>query len=128
VGPEQNFTYIAAMRPRIAFITDIRHGNLDLHLLYKAIFALSTNRADFVARLSSRVRPAGLTDTSSAADLMNAFLLADRVDEAGFKANLKAVTDYLTTTRHLPLEEGDFTGIEYVYRNFYQYGPAINYT
>ena len=26
VGPEQNFTYIAAMRPRIAFITDIRRG------------------------------------------------------------------------------------------------------
>src|SRR5215475_3189774 len=24
VGPEQNFTYIAAMRPRIAFVTDIR--------------------------------------------------------------------------------------------------------
>src|SRR6185295_7076508 len=32
VGPEQNFTYIAAIRPRIAFITDIRRGNLHLHL------------------------------------------------------------------------------------------------
>src|SRR5581483_3962299 len=28
VGPEQNFTYIAAMRPRIVFITDIRRGNM----------------------------------------------------------------------------------------------------
>src|SRR5436190_6128870 len=27
VGPEQNFSYIAAMKPRIAFVTDIRRGN-----------------------------------------------------------------------------------------------------
>src|SRR5690242_20398067 len=47
VGPEQNFTYIAAIRPRIAFITDIRRGNLHLQLLYKAIFELTDNRADF---------------------------------------------------------------------------------
>ena len=33
VGPEQNFTYIAAIKPRIAFITDIRRGNLHLHLV-----------------------------------------------------------------------------------------------
>src|SRR5215510_12168634 len=30
VGPEQNFTYIAAVKPRIAFVTDIRRGNMDL--------------------------------------------------------------------------------------------------
>src|SRR5262245_50051382 len=33
VGPEQNFTYIAAMRPRIAFIIDIRRQNLIEHLM-----------------------------------------------------------------------------------------------
>jgi len=32
VGPEQNFTYIAAIKPDLAFIVDIRRGNLDLHL------------------------------------------------------------------------------------------------
>src|SRR5262245_15570692 len=41
VGPEQNFTYIAALKPKIAVIVDIRRGNLDLHLMYKAIFELS---------------------------------------------------------------------------------------
>jgi len=45
VGPEQNFTYIAAIKPRIAFITDIRRGNLHLHLIYKALFEMSANRA-----------------------------------------------------------------------------------
>src|SRR5215470_10176996 len=35
VGPEQNFTYIAAIHPKIAFIIDIRHQNVLEHLLYK---------------------------------------------------------------------------------------------
>jgi hypothetical protein len=52
VGPEQNFTYIAAMRPRVAFILDLRRGNADLHLMYKALFELAADRADFVSRLN----------------------------------------------------------------------------
>src|ERR1700675_1347207 len=58
VGPEQNFTYIAATKPAMAFIVDIRRGNLDLQLMYKALFELSADRADFVSRLFSRRRPA----------------------------------------------------------------------
>src|SRR5262249_3864120 len=42
VGPEQNFTYIAALKPQMAFIVDVRRGNLDLHLMYKALFELSS--------------------------------------------------------------------------------------
>src|SRR5256885_8329028 len=45
VGPEQNFTYIAALKPRLAFIVDIRRGNMDLQLLYKAFMELSRDRA-----------------------------------------------------------------------------------
>jgi hypothetical protein len=40
VGPEQNFTYIAALKPMMAFIVDIRRGNMQLHLMYKAIFEM----------------------------------------------------------------------------------------
>src|ERR1044071_2449153 len=61
VGSEQNFTYIAAVRPAIAFIVDIRRGNLDLHLVYKALFELSANRVEFVSRVFSREKPAGLS-------------------------------------------------------------------
>src|SRR5437762_3333998 len=35
VGPEQNRTYIAALKPAVAFIVDIRRGNMLVHLLYK---------------------------------------------------------------------------------------------
>ena len=34
VGPEQNFTYISALRPKIAFIVDIRRDMLIEHLMY----------------------------------------------------------------------------------------------
>src|SRR5947207_12505206 len=44
VGPEQNFPYIIATRPRMAFIIDIRRGNLHEHLLYKALFEMSADR------------------------------------------------------------------------------------
>src|SRR5882724_12875668 len=33
VGPEQNFTYIAALRPKMVFLVDIRRGNFDLQLM-----------------------------------------------------------------------------------------------
>jgi hypothetical protein len=128
VGPEQNFTYISAIKPRIAFITDIRRGNLHLHLMYKALFEMSADRADFVARLFSRTRPAGLPNAPGAAALMNAYLRESPVEESAFKANLKAIVDHLTRTRRLPLPADDRTGIEYVYRNFHRFGPAINYT
>src|SRR5262249_20330296 len=47
VGPEQNFTYIAKIRPRIAFIVDIRRQAIIQHLMYKAIFHLSPDRVQF---------------------------------------------------------------------------------
>src|SRR5262245_5987923 len=128
VGPEQNFSYIAAMRPRIAFITDIRRGNMLLHLTYKTLFETSTNRTDFVALLFNRKRPAGLTTRSTAAELMRAYLRAEPNDEAAFNTNLKSITDHLTRTHRFRLNSDDLDGIKYIYQNFYHFGPAINYT
>src|SRR5215471_16646327 len=128
VGPEQNFTYIAAMRPRIAFITDIRRGNMLLHLMYKALFETTANRVDFVALLFNRKRPAGLTTRSTAAELMRAYLRTEPNEEASFNTNLKSIVDHLTRTHSLRLSSDDLDGIKYVYKNFHQFGPAINYT
>src|SRR6476659_1583338 len=60
VGPEQNFTYIASIRPAMAFICDIRRQAVMQHLMFKAVFELSKDRADFISLLFSRTRPAGL--------------------------------------------------------------------
>ena len=51
VGPEQNFHYILAIEPAIAFVVDIRRQALVQHLLFKAVFELSDDRATFLARL-----------------------------------------------------------------------------
>jgi hypothetical protein len=128
VGPEQNFTYIAAIRPRIAFITDIRRGNLDLHLLYKALFEMSASRSEFAARLFSRTSVPALPRNARAAQLMTAYVSASPVDEITFAANLKAVLDLLTNKHGFALTPEDRANLEHAYRAFHRFGPAINYT
>jgi hypothetical protein len=60
VGPDQNFSYIAQIRPVIAFIVDIRRDNLLLHLLFKALFATARTRAEYVSLLTGRPPPDAL--------------------------------------------------------------------
>jgi hypothetical protein len=126
VGPEQNFTYMAALKPKMAFIIDIRRGNLNLHLMYKAIFELSKDRTDFVSRLFSRERPAGLGPQSTVREIFTAVNKAPGSDSL-YEQNLKAIQDHLTKTHHLPLSVHELEGIRYVYSNFHLFGPNINY-
>src|SRR5881409_424034 len=126
VGPEQNFTYIAALKPAMAFIIDIRHGNLDVQLLYKALFELSKDRAEFVSRLFSRRRPDGLTAKSTVGEIFDAYLKAEGSKEI-YEENLKAVEDDLVKKHGLPLSAGDLDGIRWALSNYYQFGPSINY-
>jgi hypothetical protein len=129
VGPEQNFNYIAAIRPRMAFITDIRRGNLHVQLMYKALFELSDDRAEFVSRLFTKPRPAGLTATSTATDLMNAFWDVESSPKASYDRNAKEMRALLTSGPHrIPLSEADREGIEQVYYWFYWFGPSITYS
>ena len=124
VGPEQNFTYMAAVRPRLAIIFDIRRGNFDLQLMYKALFELARDRADFVSKLFAKPRPAGLGAQASATDLFAAF---GRVpsSETLYKETLQAIRGQLTKTRALPLPADDLAGISTVYERFYWSGFAV---
>jgi hypothetical protein len=124
VGPEQNYTYIAALKPKMAIIFDIRRGNLDLQLMYKAIFELSKDRADFISMLFSKPRPAGLTPGASAADLFRAFGPVASSD-ALFKQNLKAVRDNVTKTHAFAVLQSDLDGIDAIYQTFYWSGFPI---
>ncbi len=128
VGPEQNFTYIAAIRPRIAFITDIRRGNLHTQLMYKAIFELSADRAEFISRLFDRKRPRGLGANATAQDLFNAYTAEPAGNEASCQENLKAIRALLVDRHKFPLSAGDLEGIANVYQSFCVYGPEINYS
>jgi hypothetical protein len=127
VGPEQNFTYIAALRPKVAFILDVRRGNVDLHLMYKALFELSADRADFVSRLLSRARPAGLTTNSTAVEIFAAFAAVEP-NERLADDTLATIRDRLVTGHRFPLTGDDLARIEAIHRVFLLAGTRIQYS
>lgn len=127
VGPEQNFSYIAATRPAMAFVVDVRRGNLHLHLMYKALFELSADRVDFVSRLFTKPRPSDLRADASVGDIMGAFGQLDTSGREVFDRNVRDVQTHLTRTRALPLSDDDLAGVADIYFAFYWYGPSITY-
>ena len=127
VGPEQNFSYIAATRPALAIIFDVRRGNLLIQLMYKAIFELTRNRADFVSMLFSRPRPERLTVDTPVADLFAAFTSAAG-DEALYERNLRAIDDRLVKFHGLPLSARELEGIARIYRVFFDRGAAVRFS
>jgi hypothetical protein len=126
VGPEQNFSYIAKLRPAMAFIIDIRRENLDLHLFYKALFEISTDRADFVSRLFSRPRPDGLAPRAAVDEIFERYDgVAPSPEQRTKTAAL--VRQHLRVTHRLPLTEADVEWIDRVLGAFYTDGPNIDY-
>jgi hypothetical protein len=126
VGPEQNFTYIAALRPSVAFIVDIRPGNLDLHLLYKAILELSADRAEFVSRLLSRTRPRRLNARSTASEIFSAYSTPFPNWEL-YKETTAAIRNQLLGKHGFDVSADDLRALEEVHRAFYVFGPRIRY-
>jgi hypothetical protein len=126
VGPDQNFTYVVALQPKIAFVIDIRRQNLLEHLMYKALLELSADRADFLSRLFSRKRPPGLGPKATALELLEASFNA-LPDPTLYRANLAAIL--ATLKKHgFTLSPDDESGIVYVYGTFFAAGPAITYS
>jgi hypothetical protein len=126
VGPEQNFSYIARLRPAMAFVVDIRRENRDLHLLYKALFTLSSDRADFVSRLFSRPRPDGLGSSSSVQEIFTRYAgMAPSPDL--FDKNATLVRDLLLKQHGFPLTDVNLAWIDRVFKAFYTGGPDIQF-
>jgi hypothetical protein len=57
VGPDQNYTYIAQIRPKLAIMVDIRRDAMLQHLLYKALFKMSKSRVEYLSNLFARPLP-----------------------------------------------------------------------
>ena len=126
VGPDQNFPYIAALKPKIAFIVDIRRQNMLQHLLYKSLFEQSKDRAEFLSKLFSRPRPSGLDSTSTADALFRAFRSAP-TDTALYRKNLAALKAHLVDQKKFTLSTDDLAAIEFVYSAFQDAGPDLTY-
>ena len=126
VGPEQNFTYIAALRPSMAFVVDVRRQNTIEHLMYKALFELPGDRADFLARLFSRPRPASLDLKSNVEALFQAFR-AVPADRRMFDETLARMLDVLTRQHQFGLSAGDQSALRKIFNAFYDSGPDLRY-
>jgi len=125
VGPEQNFTYAAALRSKMAFVVDIRRQNLILHLMYKALFEMSANRAEFVMNLFSRARPSYVDERTNVAQTFDLFLRKPVDPEMQIRT---AGAIKATLARHgfnLPSE--DLAKIDYIHQVFLKGGPNISY-
>jgi hypothetical protein len=127
VGPEQNYTYIANLRPAMAIIVDIRRQNALLHLMYKALFEMSPTRAAFVGHLFARPLPARF-DTQSSVER-----LFDEASVTGLNRSVAARTAdsivLILTRRHgFALGASDQATIRRVYEVFYTAGPRVNYS
>ena len=126
VGSEQNFTYMAAVRPGLAFIVDLRRGNQALHLIYKTLFERAADRAEFVSLMFSRPKPSMLT-TDASVDEIFAAVAGVPPSEAHYAANLETIETHLTKTHGFDLLEVDRAAIRFVYRAWFDAGPDIHY-
>ena len=126
VAPDQNFTYIVATRPSIAFIVDIRHQNAMQHLMYKALMETSKTRAEFLAKLFARPALQGVDTASTVVALFDA-LANTRPDSALYRDNLRAIVAHLTKTHGFALSDSERVSLTCVYGAFFSQGPTLTY-
>lgn len=117
VGPDQNFSYLVQTRPALAIIPDIRRQNMLQHLLFKALFAMATNRKEYLALLFSKEAPAVKSDASFA-QLLTAVRNSGSSPEL-FQKNIAAIKNLLLQRYGLKLTSEDLSKIEFVYRTFW---------
>ena len=128
VGPEQNFTYIAKIRPRIAFIVDIRRQAIIQHLMYKAIFQLSPTRTHFLSLLLSRPMTAGKVPGANAPlDEILSFFTNIPADDRAYAENLGSIRKTIQQDFQFPLSAEDQASLEYVYKSFRTWGLQIGF-
>jgi hypothetical protein len=100
VGPEQNLTYIAAILPAMAFVVDIRRQAVMQHLMFKAVFELANDRADFITLLFSKPRPADLDVTTPIQRIWSAYAAVPTDRELASK-NANRIVNHLKRTQQL---------------------------
>jgi hypothetical protein len=127
VGPGQNFSYIGQVRPRIAFIIDIRRDNLLQHLLYKTLFALGSTRVEYLCLLTGRSAPDNPQEWQdrSVAELVE-YVDARSADVDVVSRARTAIVDRIMTFG-LPLTETDVATVLRFYQAFVEAGLNLRF-
>ena len=128
VGPDQNYTYIANTRPRIAFVVDIRRDNMLEHLLFKALFAASANRAEYVALWTGRPVPTnGASWANRPIDAIVAWLDSARATPASI-AHAHTLANDLVKRSGITLSAKDLATIVRFHDAFITGGLSLQFT
>jgi hypothetical protein len=128
VGPDQNFSYIARVRPRYAFILDIRRQNMLQHLLFSALFAQADDPYQYLCRLFSRPCPSATPEGAlPGVERTLRALEPHKPSEAAFTANLDAIYRHVESTLGFSLRSRDRLDIRNVYRAFFDEQAEIRF-
>ncbi len=125
VGPDQNFSYIARIKPAIAFIVDVRRDNMLLHLFFKALFMMAETRAEYICLLFGRAPPAP-ADVWKEAEIDS---LATYIDglAASQTAALDTRVDAMLGTFGVPLSREDRKTIHDFHHRFIDAGLSLKF-
>ncbi len=129
VGPDQNYSYLAQLRPEVAFVVDVRRDNALQHLLLKALVERSSTRVEFLSALHARTPPAD-ADAWRDATVQE---VVEWVDGAPPRsgAELRALQQVVEeAVRHMgiPLTETDLATVARFHRAFIDDGLDLRFT
>ncbi len=128
VGPDQNFSYIAAIRPEVAFMFDIRRDAMIEHQLFKAVFAMSRNRLEYLCVLLAKPTPANVVawEDSSIASLV------DFIDRTPASVEVAKATQLEIERRArgfgIPLNDNDIAILALYRAAFIRHGLDVQYS
>jgi hypothetical protein len=127
VGPDQSFSYIAKIRPKMAIIIDIRKDNLLQHLLFKALFARSHNRIEYLCTFFGKPLPKTKGwETRSVKDLVE-YIDSTASDPKLFENTSRDVRNQIQKYG-MTLSQSELETITKIQRAFFSAGLDIRYS
>ncbi len=127
VGPDQSFTYIAAIKPSKAFMIDIRRDCLLHHLLLKSLFQLSHNRIEYLSLMFARPIPPKSKEWNKK-PLKDLVEYIDRTpSDPKLYEKYRAEIKPLINSFGFNLSEREQEALEKIHRAFYQSGMETRY-
>jgi hypothetical protein len=128
VGPDQNFSYIAAIRPQVAFMFDIRRDAMIEHQLFKTVFAMSRNRLEYLCILLAKPVPSSV-GTWKDSSLKSIIAFIDTTNASVEFAKSSEIEIEARARRFgIPLSDNDI-GVLALYRAaFIRYGLDVQYS
>ncbi len=128
VGPEQNFTYIGRVRPRWAFIVDVRRQNMLQHLLLNTVLSQAETPYQYLCWLFSRRPLAGEDEPVPTASLEHVVAALESRQRSAhlFEQNLLSIFDHIELL-NVSLSKQDRDHIRFVYRSLFDDQLAIRF-